>query len=415
MPAIKSFSGYVVHPAQALEVVSPGYDTLTPQQRYRFTVEHPRNYLNVMRSQDEFPENERPTLEQLFASNAANLKKLIDEGAFVYQEHPCLYLYRLAIDGHEQTGVVTHILMEEYEQGRLKKHENTRAEREDRLVQYLEGVGAISSPICVAYSQRDEIDALVNTLCRESPLLDFVSRDGVTHTIWRVEDDLLTARLVEQFATVPELYLTDGHHRAAAVSRYAANRHAANPNHTGDEPYNHLLVALFPHDQLKIAPFNRCVRDLNGHSLSEFLRSIGKSFEIDKLGNDATQDPEPIMRGEMSMLIDGSWYRLKVRPNVVPVDDPVRALDVVILQEQILSPVLGIHNPRSDPRLEYIPGAFDRRAMESVCESGWRVAFATHPVAMEDLMRIADAAKVMPPKSTYFDPKVRSGIFLCML
>jgi uncharacterized protein (DUF1015 family) len=415
MPAIKSFSGYLVDPAQAQEVVSPGYDAFTPQERYEFTISHPCNYLNVTRSQDEFPENERPSLEQLLASNAANLKRLIDEGAFVYQERSCLYLYRLAVDGHEQTGVVAHISIEEYEQGRLKQHENTRAEHEDRLVQYLAGVGATSSPICVAYSQRDEIDELVDTLSRESPILDFVARDGVTHTIWRLEDDRLTTRLVEQFAAVPELYLTDGHHRSAAVCRYAANRRAENPNHTGDEPYNNLLVAMFPHDQLKISPFNRCVRDLYGHSLSEFVSSLEKSFEVNELGNDATQDPKPTMQGEISMLIDGSWYRLKARPNVVPVDDPVRAFDVVILQEQILGPVLGIHNPRSDPRLEYIPGAFDRRAMESVCDSGWRVAFATHPVAMEDLMRIADAGKVMPPKSTYFDPKMRSGIFLCML
>lgn len=414
MPVIKSFSGYVVNPAQAQEVVSPGYDTLTPQERYEFTAKYPRNYLNVIRSQDEFPEKERPTLEQLLASNAANLKKLIDDGAFVYQERPCLYLYRLAVDGHEQTGVIAHISIEEYEKGRLKKHENTRAEREDRLVQYLEGVGATSSPICVAYTQRDEIDELVNTLCRESPILKFVSRDGVTHTVWRVEEDRLTTRLVEQFATVSELYLTDGHHRSAAFARYAANMRATNPNHTGDEPYNYLLVALFPHDQLRIEPFNRCVRDLNGHSLSEFLSSLEKSFEIEKLTSGVTQDPQPTTRGEMSMFIDESWYRLKVRPNVLPIDDPVRVLDVVVLQEQILGPTLGINDPRSDPRLEYIPGTFDRRVMESVCESGWRVAFAAHPVAMEDMMRIADAGEVMPPKSTYFDPKVRSGIFVCL-
>ncbi len=414
MPAIKSFSGYVVDPGQAHEVVSPGYDALTPQERYEFTAKHPRNYLNVTRSQDEFPENERPTLDQLLASNAANLRKLINDGAFIYQERPCLYLYRLAVDGHEQTGVVAQISIDEYEQGRLKKHENTRAEHEDRLVQYLEVVGATSSPVCVAYAQRDEIDVLVNTLCDQSPILDFISRDGVAHTIWRIEDDHPMTRLVEEFAVVSELYLTDGHHRSAAVSRYAASRRAANPNHTGNEPYNRLLVAMFPHDQLKIAPFNRCVRDLDGHSLTDFLSSIGKSFEIDELRNDVTQDPRPTMRGEMSMLVDGSWYRLKAHADVVPVDDPVRALDVVVLQEQILGPVLGI-NPRSDPRLEYIPGAFDRHVMESICEKGWRVVFAAHPVAMEDMMRIADVGGVMPPKSTYFDPKVRSGLFVCML
>lgn len=413
MRTIRPFTGYLVDPKQVHEIVAPAYDSLTPQERHQFAVRHPRNYLNVIRSLQEFPQDERPTLEELLASNAAKLEKLIDDSAFVYHDRPCLYIYRIAVEGHVQTGVVAEISIAEYDAGKLRKHEHTRGDDEERLIKYLEAVRASSSPVCLAYRQRDEIDVLIDKLTIRESVVDFRSDDGVTHTIWRIADSRATDRLIELFAAVPVTYLTDGHHRSAATSRYAAKCRQENPHHTGDEAYSYLLVAMFPHDQLRIRPYNRCVRDLNGHALSDFLKELEKGFHVEKLQCNAAQAAQPTARGELSMLLDGCWYRLTVRPQVVPVGEPAQALDVVILQEQVLSPLLGIADPRSDPRLEYIPGSVDMSALEVSCERGWQVAFAAYPTSIEEMMEIADAGQVMPPKSTWFDPKVRSGIFLC--
>ena len=414
MPAVRPFDGYFVDPAWANEVVSPAYDSLTPAERHQFALANPRNYLNAMRSLEEFPEDACPELCELLASNATTLKRFIDDGAFVHQPRRCLYFYRMEFDRAVQTGVVGEVSIREYDEGELKIHEHTRSDREDRLVRYLEVVGAASSPVCLAYRQSDAIDAIVDELAAAPPALELGADDGVLHTVWRIDDEEGIAALVDLFAAVPSAYLTDGHHRSAAASRYAAQRRAGNPDHSAGESYERLLVALFPHDQLHIHPYNRCVKDLDGHSAEAFLDELAKRFHVEALPSEHRAVVEPGERGQFGMRLDEAWYRLTVRAGLIPAEDPAASLDVNILQGLLLEPALGITDPRSDPRLDYVPGNLEPATLERLRGTGWRLAFASYPASIEELMAVVDAGEVMPPKSTFFAPKLRSGIFLCL-
>jgi uncharacterized protein (DUF1015 family) len=408
---VRPFDAYVVAPEAALKVVAPAYDALTPRERFRFAAAHPESYLNVIRSVEDFPEDLRPQAEELLRDNARRLRQLIERGRLLYNPQPGFYLYRLAVAGHAQVGVVAEVPVEAYEQGLVKRHEKTQQEREEKLTRYLEVVHASSSPICLTYRHHSEIDALVGDLVRSEPLIDFVAADGLEQSVWFVDDEASVRRLQELFAAVPALYLTDGHHRTAAASRYAATRRAANPRHTGDEAYGYMLAALFPDDQLRIQDYNRCVKDLNGHTPEGLLRALHEWFEVERLQCATPEAARPARRREMALRLAGAWYRLRVRPGAVP-EDPLRSLDHSILQEHVLAPLLGIEDPRASRRVEYVPGPFGLSGLESRCRDGWDLAFAVHPTSIEELMRVADADEVMPPKSTWFDPKVRSGLFV---
>lgn len=412
MSTIKPFDGYLVNPERAAIVVSPPYDALTPQQRHEYATAHPRNYLNTMRSREEFPEHERPSLDELLAGNSAKLKQLIDNHDLVYQPAPGFYLYRLAVDGHVQTGLVAEVPVEEYQQGRVKKHENTQASKEDDLTAYNRVVRASSSPICLAYPASAEVDALIAELTGQDPAVDFVAEDGVSQTVWYVSEEGAMERLQELFEGVPATYLTDGHHRTASAVRFVEGERAANPNHTGEEPYNFLLVALFPDSELRILEYNRCVRGLNGHTVEQLVAAVEIGFDVERLSISSAEEARPRARAEMAMFVQGTWYRLSARPGVVPSGDRVRSLDVSVLQEQILGPTLGIDDPRTDPRISYMSGAFGLHDLEQHCRENDKIGFAVYPTSMEDLMAVADADEVMPAKSTWFDPKLRSGLFL---
>lgn len=410
MPAIRPFSGYLVEPAFAEQVVSPAYDSLAPHERYDFALRHPRNYLNAMRAIEDFPPHLQPGVDALLAMNARALERLIAQGVFRYHAEPRLYLYRMEVDDGVQTGVVGEVPVEEYRRGLLKKHENTRRDREDRLALYLQEVGAASSPVSLAYRQNDAIDAMVAAEAARPPALVFETPDAVRHSIWRVSGGEATARLIAAFDAVPCAYLTDGHHRSAATARYAERRGRQNASHSGEETYNLLLVALFPHDQLRIRPFNRCVRDLDRHTSRSFLEALRGPFEVTRVEEPAAFRAEG--PGCFLMRLDERSYHLRARPGVLPAD-PLRLLDANVLQERVLGPALGIEDPRSDPRIDYLPGDVDHDALERLRAAGWRIVFALHPPSMETLMATADAGETMPPKSTFFVPKLRSGVFVC--
>ncbi len=409
MPALRPFAAWLVDPAFAADVVAPAYDSLTPNERYEYAQAHPRSYLNAMRALEEFPPERRPSLDALLAANGQSLERFLGDGFFRYHGESCFYLYRMEMDGDVQTGVVGEVSVDEYRGGLLKKHENTRSDREDRLAHYLYRVGAASSPVSLAYRQNDAIDVLVEAETERPPALVYDADDGVRHSVWRIDGPRRNARLAQAFADIPCAYLTDGHHRCAATARYAAWREEENPKHSGEEAYNHILAALFPHDQLRIHPFNRCVRDLDGARPEDFLKSLGDAFDVTPIADGALRCDEP---GGFAMRLDERSYRLRARPGIVP-DDPAGSLDVNILQERILRPLLGIEDPRAEPRLDYRPGDFDAASLARLREEGWRLAFATCPPSIEALMAVADAGETMPPKSTFFVPKLRSGIFVC--
>lgn len=412
MPTVRPFSGYLVTPERVHDVAAPAYDALTPAQRHRYALTHPDNYVNAMRSLEEFPESERPALDKLLRRNRDNLDTLLAQGAFAETNAPCLFIYRLSVDDHEQIGLVGEIPVDEYDRGIIKKHEHTQTTREDQLARYNDVVGASSSPICLTYMHHPEIDAVMEQCMQGPPAIDFVAEDGVAQSIWLIDDKDVQDRLQRCFAEVGEAYLTDGHHRAAAGSRFAEMRRQRNRRHMGEEAYNYLLVVLFPDDQVRILAYNRCVTDLNGLSVDELLEALSREFELQHLGDMPAERAAPRGAREFSMVLDGSWYRLTIDPAKVAEHDPVASLDIAILHDRILAPILGVTDVRCDERCKSIAGAVGMEGLKERCREEGGVAFACHPMPIHQLMAVADAGLVMPPKSTWFDPKVRSGLFL---
>ena len=418
MPRIRAFDGYLVDPARAGQVVSPAYDAVSPEKRRQFAEANPQNYLNTMRLREDFPADAQPTVEKLLALNKARLDELLSNGSFNRFAQPCIFIYRLAVGGHTQTGVVCEVSVDEYHHGRLRKHENTRSDKEDLLAMYQQVVGVTSSPICLAYPHDDAIEQFLEAAAGQPPMLDFVSADGVAQQVWCIESDSKQRQLQALFERIEITYLTDGHHRAAAGWRYAQMRRADEnndaENNEGDEPYNQLLVALFSARQLALLPFHRAVKDLNGLSETELVRALEKDFSVQAISDRPAF--EPTRHGEFGMLVNDRWYRLRIREAIhkalVDADDPVNSLDVSILGNHILEPLLGIADIRSDPRLDYVSGVSGGEGLRQKCADGWAVCFACFATSIAQLMAVADAGALMPPKSTYFNPKANSGVFI---
>ncbi len=412
MPMIHPFECYYACPDKAESVACPAYDAMTPSQRHEFALANPDNYLNVMRSTDEFPEFERPPFDLNLQQNSAKLQELLGNGTYVKNDRAGFYLYRLEVDGHVQTGLVAELPIEEFSEGSIKKHEHTRRDKEDALIQYRDKVRASSTPIAMTYPAMDEVDAITASVQKGDPLIEFTSPDGLKQTLWFLGDEKVIEKLQAAFAGLDSLYLTDGHHRAAVCERWAQHRKVANPDHTGDEPYNFVLSAIFPDRENRILEYNRVVRGLNGLSAGDLLEQLRPCFEVEPLDVEDSERARPMDRNQFSMYLDSRWYRLTAYPEQIEHDDPVRSLDVCILQDYILGPLLGIDDPTLDSRIDYVPGIFGIGELRRRVDQDWGVAFACYPTSIEELMAVADAGEVMPPKSTWLDPKVRSGLLV---
>ena len=406
MPLIKPFDAWLVAKECVNDIVSPAYDSVSPKQRREFASRNPENFLNTMRLMEDFPDDARPDHEELLLMNKAHLDKLLSNGSFNRLLQQCMFLYQLDTGSHIQTGVVCEVSISEYEQGKIRKHENTLTDKEDLLAHYHKVVGAASSPICLTYSQNNKIDQIVKALCSKSPDLEFESYDNVEQRIWCITDKTQMQELIALFNTVDTTYLTDGHHRAASGLRYAKTMRGHNLGYE-QAPYNQLLVALFPDNQLNLLPFHRCVKDLNNKSVEQILCELERYFVVKKL--DCTSF-ESLQKGRFGMYVNDIWYQLDAKPECFVHDNPVSALDVSILQNLILEPILGIHDMRNDPRLDYVAGISSIEGIRNKLSDGWKIVFVCHATSISQLMAVADANAMMPPKSTYFDPKPRSGI-----
>ncbi|HHQ49279.1 MAG TPA: DUF1015 domain-containing protein [Acidobacteria bacterium] len=408
MARVEPFRAWRPVPELAERVASPPYDVLSSDEARHMAANDPLSFLHVVKPEIDLPPGTDLYSPEVYAKGAENLRRLIDEGALIRENRPAYYLYRQRMGDHVQTGLVAGASVDEYEADLIKKHEHTRRAKEDDRTRHIEALDANTGPVFLAYRARPEIDALVKRLTAGTPTYDFTAPDGIAHTLWVVDDPGDVAALKEAFAAIPEMYVADGHHRSAAAVRVRAARRAANPNHTGEEPYNFFLSVIFPHDQLLILDYNRVVRDLAGRTPEQFLEEVGRAFEVEPV-----DDPKPAAVHQFGMYLDGTWYRLTARPGSYPEDDPVRALDVAILQENLLAPVLGIGDPRSDERIDFVGGIRGLAELERRVDSGeWAVAFALHPTTIEQLFSVADAGRVMPPKSTWFEPKLRSGLIV---
>jgi uncharacterized protein (DUF1015 family) len=369
---------------------------------------NPLSFLHVGRSDIDLPPETDPHDARVYERARSNLNQFLNDGSFLREAEPSLYLYELTMDGRAQLGVVGCVHVDDYEKDVIRKHEKTRKDKEDDRTRHVLALNAHAEPVFLTHPPTPFLTQLNTRITAEDPLYDFVSSDGVRQRVWRVKNP---APYVDAFRRIEVGYVADGHHRSASAWRAAAERRAKNFRHTGDEEYNWFLAVFFPSNQLRILPYFRVVKDLNGQTPEAFLAAVAQVGELTP-----TSQPAPDRAGSFGILVGGSWYRLVIPAETIDTEDPVGSLDVSLLHERILAPLLGIGDIRTDPRVDFVGGIRGIPELERRVASGEAaVAFATYPVTVQQLMTIADAGQVMPPKSTWFEPKLKSGLFIHML
>ncbi len=413
MAIIKPFKGLRPKPELAEKVASPPYDVLNTEEARAMAKDNPYSFLHINKPEIDLPVGTNLYDDAVYAKGRENLERFIKEGVFIQDEKPCFYVYRQIMGDHQQIGLVAGASVEDYENNVIKKHELTRAEKEEDRVKHVDTLNAQTGPVFLTYKASEDVDRLMEKITQRPPVYDFTADDGIRHTFWVVDDENEIKQLQDLFARMDCLYVADGHHRSAAAMRVKQMRQKQNPHHTGEEEYNYFLTVIFPHNQMYIMDYNRVVKDLNGLSKEAFLEKVREKFEVEKLGTTAEK---PRTKHEFVMYLDGEWYRLKARPGTFDPNDPVDQLDVSILMNNLLAPILGIGDPRKDKRIDFVGGIRGLEELKRRVDSGeMQVAFALYPTSIEDLMAIADAGKIMPPKSTWFEPKLRSGLIIHLL
>ncbi len=407
MALIKPFRAYRPKPEVAARVASVPYDVVNTAEARQLAEGNPYSFLRVCRPEIDFPEGTDEHDERVYAKGAENLKKFISEGTLIRERTQGFYVYQQRMGDHIQAGLVVLCPVKEYEQGHIKKHELTRADKEDDRTRHVTDQNANAEPVFLAYRAKREIDAIVDSARTGPPVIDIVTPDRIGHTAWEVDDPQTIAALVQHFSGVDALYIADGHHRTAAAVRYGQAQREKNPDPKGDEPYEFFMAVLFPHDQLKILDYNRLVKDLNGLKVQEFLAKVREKFDV--LPGGARS---PRARTTFGMFLAGKWHTLVAKAGSFPAGDVIRSLDLSILQENLLAPVLGIQDQRTDKRIDFVGGIRGMDELERRVREGWAVAFSVFPVSLQQLMAVADAGQIMPPKSTWFEPKLRSGLLV---
>ncbi len=413
MARIRPFRGLRPVPEKAEAVASPPYDVLNSAEARIQVKGKPWSFLHVVKPEVDLPEETDHYDPSVYAQGRKNLERMIREGVLVQDPSPRYYFYRQVMGKLSQIGLVAAAAVADYENDVIKKHEKTRADKELDRTRHVDVLNANTGPVFLTYRAPDEMNRIAAEVSAGNPLYDFTAEDGIRHTFWAVADPERIARIGSIIGAVETLYVADGHHRSASAARVGKMRREADPGHTGEEEYNFFLAVLFPHDQLTIMDYNRVVRDLNGLSPEEFLEKVREKFLVDP--SPGNRRVKPARRGVFGMLLKGNWFRLEALPGAFPADDPVASLDVSILQDNLLGPVLGISDPRTDKRIDFVGGIRGLAELERRVKAGDAVAFALHPTTIEQLMDIADHGRIMPPKSTWFEPKLRSGLVLHLL
>ena len=408
MAVVKPF--ICIRPAKenAAKVASLPYDVYNRKEACAAVAGNPVSFLNIDRAETQFSDDVDTYADCVYEKARALLDTQIAEGVYVTDAGDHYYLYELTMDGRSQTGIVACSSIDDYVNGVVKKHENTREDKELDRIRHVDTVNAQTGPIFLAYRQNETLKAIVAEEKAKPVLYDFVSDDGIRHRVWKIDDPAQTAAIEAAFAAIPATYIADGHHRAASAVKVGLKRRAENPGYTGEEPFNYFLSVLFPDEELMILPYNRVVKDLNGMSREQFFEAVKGKFELEEIGKEPYA---PAEKGTFGMYLDNTWYALKVLPQYRSAD-PVKGLDVSILQDQLLGPVLGIGDPRTDKRIDFIGGIRGLKELERRVREDMEIAFSMYPTSIEELLAVADAGLLMPPKSTWFEPKLRSGLFI---
>ena len=401
MPLIRPFAGLRPVPQRAEDVVAPPYDVLNSAEARERAAGRPWSFLHISKAEIDLPEDTDPYDPAVYAKSAENLKKMRDEGILMRDDKDCYYVYRLIMNGHSQTGLVAVASVADYDTNRVRKHEFTRPAKEDDRVRQIEALNAQTGPVLLAYKSQADMDAILEQATQAEPVVDVTADDGVQHTFWVINDDATIDKLTSGFDAMEAIYIADGHHRSASASRVAKTKQG-----DGNQNSDYFLSVIYPHNQMKILDYNRVVTDLNGLSRDELLAKISEAFAVS--AEDAAVSPSG--PGEFGMYLDGQWYRLKINADLIP-NDPVASLDVSLLANNLIEPLLGISDPRTDARIDFVGGIRGLGELEKRVDSGeMAIAFSLFPTSMEALMAVADANEVMPPKSTWFEPKLADGL-----
>ena len=408
MPEIRPFKAIRPDKQYALQVAAPPYDVLNSEEARELTRDNPYSFLHISKPEIDLPRDINPYDEKVYAKGKENLDKFMDQEILIQEEKPSFYIYRQVMGDHSQTGIVACASVEDYDNKKIKIHEHTREAKEKDRTKHVDTLSANTGPVFLTYHAKEKINEIVENFKQgHEPLYDFTSEDGIEHTIWKMDDENLIVELQEKFAQLDKLYISDGHHRSASASNVQKIRKGNNPSHNGDEEYNYFLTVIFPDEQMNIMDYNRVVKDLNGLDSTEFIEKVKQKYELEE----KSQQYKPTAKHEFSMYLDGKWYKMKARSGTFDKNDVVKSLDVSILHDNLMEPLLGISNPRKDKRINFVGGIRGLGELEKLVNSEeYKVAFALYPTSIHDLIQVADADKVMPPKSTWFEPKLRSGL-----
>lgn len=409
MAEIRPF--YCVRPTKerAKEVAALPYDVYNKREAREAVKNHPYSFLNIDRPETQFEESIDMYSKQVYEKAGAMLQQWIMDGIFMKEQKKCYYLYELTMTGRTQTGIVACASVEDYENNVIKKHENTRFEKERDRICHVDACNAQTGPIFLACKEDSILEQKMVQWKEQEPIYDFVAEDQVRHRVFLIEKEEEIQFLTEHFKEIPALYIADGHHRAASAVKVSQKRREENGGKK-DEEYFYFLSVIFPANQLKILDYNRVVSDLNGNTELEFLEKVQQEFTIQQV----KEAFRPEKKGQFGMYLNGQWYQLTVKDSMSS-NDVVEKLDVSLLQDRLLNPILGIHDPKTDERIKFVGGIRGLKELERLVEEGDAVAFSMHPTSMEELFQVADAGRLMPPKSTWFEPKLRSGLFIHLL
>jgi len=414
MPVFRPFKAVRPVPEKAKEIASLPYDVMDSQEAREEVKRNPLSYIHVEKAEVDLPEGTNLYSDEVYNKAKENLYNYLKNGQMIQDEKPAFYVYRQVMDGRVQTGLVGCAATEDYMNDVIKKHELTRAAKEADRIKHVDTLNAHASPVFFTYRHRQDINAVVNKIVETKPEYDFISDDGISHTLWVMNDPQDIEIITSAFADMDYLYVADGHHRTASAAKVGLLRKEANPNHTGQEEYNFFMTVIFPDNDLYIMDYNRVVKDLNGHSQEDFFNLVKEKFNLELYKGQGPYHPEA--RHDFGMYIDGKWYKLTAKAGTFDENSPTKSLDVSILQENLLHPILAIGDPRTDERIDFIGGIRGLEELEKRVDSGREVvAFAMYATSIQELIDIADAGEIMPPKSTWFEPKLRSGLFIHLL
>ncbi|MDO4966795.1 MAG: DUF1015 domain-containing protein [Lachnospiraceae bacterium] len=408
MALVKPFKA--VRPKKGLEdkIAALPYDVYSSMEAREVVADKPDSFLNIDRPETMFEVGHDMYAKEVYLKAAERFNEMISDGRFVQEDSDCFYIYELIMDGRSQTGIVGCSSVDDYNNSVIKKHENTRADKELDRINHVDALSAQTGPIFLAYRADEKLSALVNSIKGGAPLYDFTSEDGITHRAWVISDEADIKLISERFEAVGDVYIADGHHRCASAAKVCIKRREENPGYTGDEEFNSFLSVLFPDEELMIMDYNRVLKDLNGMSAEEV---ISKLSELGEVTENMDEDKHPKKKGVVSFFIDDKWYTLAFKDELM-LDDPVEGLDVSVLQNNVLKPLFGIDDPKTDKRIDFVGGIRGIKELEKRVNTDCKIAFAMYPTDISELFSVADAGLLMPPKSTWFEPKLRSGLFI---